>query len=189
MCRSTLFEMEGGAQSGAWRPDDQSNFSALELDRYECLDLQRHVRIRRLVLSVDCLPAALPVNMSVLDEDVNFSTGTCSIFNAAVDRQVVSLEADDVDSCDHTGWSVLVTGVAQLVTDCSVAEWTRARLQPPAPGPHRFLIKVPRLGSPFGASHGTPCKAPPDGRMAGHPDGADERIRRIRRGYRPHWTA
>jgi hypothetical protein len=81
------FEMEGGAQNGAWRPDDQSNFSALELDRDECLDLLRHVRIRRPVLSVDCLPVALPVNMSVLDEVVNFSTGTCPMLNAAVDTQ------------------------------------------------------------------------------------------------------
>jgi hypothetical protein len=65
------------------------------------------------------------------------------MLSTAAGRQAVSLEAEDVDPCDHTGWSVLVTGVAQLVSDPSVAEWTRARLQPSAPGPHRFLIKVP----------------------------------------------
>ena len=123
--------------------DGESEFSAVELGRPECLDLLRGARIGRVVLSVACIPVALPVNLSVLDEDVIFLTDSGSKLTAAVDGQVVSVEADDIDLMDRTGWSVLVTGTAQLVTEPAVIEWASSRLQAWAPGPHPVLVKVP----------------------------------------------
>lgn len=121
----------------------ESNFSAVELNRAQCLDLLRGTSIGRVVLSVNCLPIALPVNVVVHDENVVFSTDIGSKHDAAVEGQVVSIEADEIDLMYRTGWSVLVTGVAQLVTNLADIEWARARLQPWAPGLHQFLVKVP----------------------------------------------
>jgi predicted transcriptional regulator len=60
-----------------------------------------------------------------------------------VDGQVVSVEADDIDLTYGTGWSVLVTGMAQVVSDPAEIDRAGARLQQWAPGPHPFLVKVP----------------------------------------------
>ncbi len=121
-----------------------TNFSLVELDRAECLELLKRPGIGRVVLSVRCLPVALPVNFCVLDEDVVFATDEGSKLDAAIRGKVVSVEVDDIDRIYHTGWSVLVTGVAELLTDPQDLERARhAPLQPWAPGPHQFLVRVP----------------------------------------------
>jgi nitroimidazol reductase NimA-like FMN-containing flavoprotein (pyridoxamine 5'-phosphate oxidase superfamily) len=123
--------------------DRQPNFSAVELGRSDCLELLRGARIGRVVLSIGCIPVALPVNISVDDDDVIFSTDSGSKLTAAIKAQVVSVEVDDIDPLYRTGWSVLVTGKAQLVTELADIERAKSRLQAWAPGPHPFLIKVP----------------------------------------------
>ena len=107
------------------------------------MELLGGARIARVVLSIKCLPIALPVNISVLGGDVIFSTDSGSKLTAAVEGQVVSVEADDIDLTYRTGWSVLVTGKAQLVTKPVDIEWASSRLQAWAPGPHPFLVRVP----------------------------------------------
>ncbi len=123
---------------------EDTNFSLVELDRAECLELLDRAGIGRVVLSVKCLPVALPVNFRLLDGDVVFATDEGSKLDAAVQGTVVSVEVDDIDRVYHTGWSVLVTGKAELLTDTHVIE--RARhlpIGPWAPGPHQFLVRVP----------------------------------------------
>ncbi len=121
-----------------------TNFFLVELDRAECLELLKRPGIGRVVLSVRCLPVALPVNFCVLDEDVVFATDEGSKLDTAIRRKVVSVEVDDIDRFYHTGWSVLVTGVAELLTDPQDLERARhVPLQPWAPGPHQFLVRVP----------------------------------------------
>ncbi len=123
--------------------DGGRNFSAVELDRSECLALLRGAPFGRVVLSVDCIPVALPVNLSLLHEDVVFCTDSGSKLTAAVKGQVVSVEIDDIDLLYRTGWSVLATGVAQVITDPEAIQWANSHLQPWAPGPHPFVVKVP----------------------------------------------
>ncbi len=123
--------------------EGEESYSAVELDRSECLALLRRSRIGRVVLSVNCIPVALPVNVSVLDDDVVFFTAAGSKLDAAVHGQVVSVEVDDIDSTYDTGWSVLLTGIARLVTDSADIETVRPRLRAWAPGPHPFLVRVP----------------------------------------------
>jgi uncharacterized protein len=95
------------------------------------------------VLSVECLPVALPVNVAMLGEDVIFQTDGGSKLAAATEGQVVSVEADDIDFTYCTGWSVLVTGRAQIVTKPTDIEWAKSRVRAWAPGPHPFLVRVP----------------------------------------------
>ena len=123
--------------------EQDSRFCAVELSRVQCLELLGSARIARVVLSIKCLPVALPVNVSLLDEDVIFCTESGSKLTAAVEGQIVSVEADDIDLIYRTGWSVLVTGKARLVTAPTEIEWASSRLQAWAPGPHPFLVRVP----------------------------------------------
>ena len=123
--------------------NEGGEFSTVEIDRSECLELLRHARIGRVVLSVDCLPVALPVNFTVDGDDVVFYTNTGAKTDAALAGQVVSIEIDDIDPVYHTGWSVLVTGVAEIVTDPQTQADVATRVSPWASGPHPFLIRVP----------------------------------------------
>ena len=124
-------------------PEREASFCTVELDRAECLELLRRAHIARVVLSIKCIPVALPVNAAIEDEGVIFSTDRGSKLTAAVEGQVVSVEADDIDLIYRTGWSVLVTGKAQLVSDAAEIEKASARLSAWAPGPHPFLVRVP----------------------------------------------
>lgn len=104
----------------------------------------RRAGIGRVVLSVHAIPVALPVNVAVLDGNVVFATDEGSKLDAAVRGNVVSVEADGVDTLYHTGWSVIVTGVAELLTNPrDIEEASRLPLRAWEPGPHRFLVRVP----------------------------------------------
>jgi nitroimidazol reductase NimA-like FMN-containing flavoprotein (pyridoxamine 5'-phosphate oxidase superfamily) len=126
------------------RADEVTTCSLVELDRRECLDLFGRAGIGRVVLSVEAIPVALPVNTAVLDGDVVFATDEGSKLDAALRGNVVSIEADGVDRLYHTGWSVIVTGVAELLTDPGDIERARRlSLHAWAPGPHHFLVRIP----------------------------------------------
>ncbi len=116
---------------------------ASELGRAECIKLLRSAGIARVVLSVGCIPFALPVNMAVRDGDLVFATDGGSKLTASVFGQVVSVEADDVDLVSHNGWSVLVTGIAQSVTEAEEIDWAAPLLETWVPEPQPLLVRVP----------------------------------------------
>jgi nitroimidazol reductase NimA-like FMN-containing flavoprotein (pyridoxamine 5'-phosphate oxidase superfamily) len=122
----------------------ETTSSLTKLDRDECLELLGGARIARVVLSANGIPVALPVNFAVLDGDVVFAIDRGEVFDAAVQEAVFSVEVDHVDPIYHTGWSVLVTGVAEMLTDAQdIAQARQLPVQPWAPGPHRFFVRVP----------------------------------------------
>ncbi|GHE31839.1 DNA-binding protein [Streptomyces griseoaurantiacus] len=88
------------------------------MDRRECLRLLAEVPVGRVVYTRHALPAVLPVNF-VLDADssVLLRTSAGSDLLRAVDGVVVAFEADEFDAASHCGWSVVVTGPANVVTD------------------------------------------------------------------------
>jgi nitroimidazol reductase NimA-like FMN-containing flavoprotein (pyridoxamine 5'-phosphate oxidase superfamily) len=89
-----------------------------ELGRQECLRMMAQVPIGRIVYTRRALPAVLPVNYT-LDGDgaILLRTSATSELVRAIDGAVVAFEADDVDGARHSGWSVVVTGTATVVTD------------------------------------------------------------------------
>ncbi|GHD97183.1 MULTISPECIES: pyridoxamine 5'-phosphate oxidase family protein [Streptomyces] len=106
-----------------------------ELERQECLRLLAKAPVGRIVHTRHALPAVLPVNFG-LDGDgaVLLRTSAASELARAVDGAVVAFEADEVDPLAHSGWSVVVTGPAAVVTD---------------PGEHRRLVRGgPRSWAP-----------------------------------------
>lgn len=125
-------------------PGEAATCSLVELDRRECLELFGRAGIGRVVLSVGAIPVALPVNVAVLHDDVVFATDEGSKLDAAIRGNVVSVEADGVDPLYQTGWSVIVTGVAEVLTDPDdIDQASRLPLRAWAPGPHRFFVRIP----------------------------------------------
>jgi uncharacterized protein len=87
------------------------------LSRAESLDLLASTSVGRVVITANALPAALPVNYVVDGETVVFRTGAGIKLDAAERGTVVAFEADHFVDELRMGWSVLVVGVARLVTD------------------------------------------------------------------------
>ncbi|MDP1806175.1 MAG: pyridoxamine 5'-phosphate oxidase family protein [Acidimicrobiales bacterium] len=111
------------------------------LPRGECLRLLAQSRIGRVVVTDRALPAAFPVNFALLDEDVVFMTTTGSKLEAAEGEEVMAFEADEIDPVLHGGWSVLVQGLATVISDLEELAQARALgLEPWAPsGQSRFV--------------------------------------------------
>ncbi|WP_329334016.1 pyridoxamine 5'-phosphate oxidase family protein [Streptomyces sp. NBC_01352] len=115
-----------------------------ELDRQECLRLLAKVPLGRIVHTRQALPAVLPVNFC-LDKDgaVLLRSSAASELVRAVDGAVVAFEADEVDAVTHSGWSVVVTGRAAVVTD--PAEYERLSRMGPrtwAPSPEEVFLRI-----------------------------------------------
>jgi nitroimidazol reductase NimA-like FMN-containing flavoprotein (pyridoxamine 5'-phosphate oxidase superfamily) len=89
----------------------------VELSRNECLRLLATSPIGRVGLSIEALPAVLPVNFAVLDGDVVFRTAEGTKLHAATAGRVLAFEADGYATDGLSGWSVLVQGVSRLVTE------------------------------------------------------------------------
>ena len=88
------------------------------LDREECLRLLAKAPVGRVVYTRQALPAVLPVNFALdTDSAVVLCTSAASDLVRAVDGVVVAFEADDFDAGSRSGWSVVVTGRAAVVTD------------------------------------------------------------------------
>ncbi|MDH6484606.1 pyridoxamine 5'-phosphate oxidase family protein [Streptomyces sp. SAI-127] len=115
-----------------------------ELGRQECLRLMAKASIGRIVYTRRALPAVLPINFT-LDGDgtVLLRTSAASELVRAIDDTVVAFEADDVDVARHSGWSVVVTGTATVVTD--PAEHERLARTGPAswvPAPQEVFVRI-----------------------------------------------
>ncbi|MFD4977289.1 pyridoxamine 5'-phosphate oxidase family protein [Streptomyces sp. NPDC058424] len=88
------------------------------MDRQECLRLMAEVPVGRVVYTRQALPAVLPVNFALAaDTSVLLRTSVGSDLVRAVDGVVVAFEADAFDAESRSGWSVVVTGRATVVTD------------------------------------------------------------------------
>jgi hypothetical protein len=83
----------------------------------ECRRLLASQSVGRVGVSMAALPAILPVNYSMVDGAVVFRTGDGVKLRAALHGNVVAFEVDHSDSDLHEGWSVLVIGLAEVVTD------------------------------------------------------------------------
>jgi nitroimidazol reductase NimA-like FMN-containing flavoprotein (pyridoxamine 5'-phosphate oxidase superfamily) len=113
------------------------------LTRHHCLELLSKSKVGRVIFTENALPAALPVNFAVLDQDVIFRTATGSKLAAALAEAVVAFEVDDIDAFHQTGWSVLVQGWATLLTRPDQLARARALpLQPWAPGERWHFVRV-----------------------------------------------
>jgi uncharacterized protein len=122
-------------------PDDAQPAELRELDRDACLTLVATQQVGRLVLAGD-VPFVVPVNYVLADGALLFRTDSGSRA-AATHGEVVVFEVDVVDAVGHAGWSVIVRGAAEDVTERAAADSDlRNRLAPWAPGPKDRWMRV-----------------------------------------------
>lgn len=87
------------------------------LPRDECLQLLSTAALGRVAVSADALPCVLPVTFRVAGGQILFRTNPGTKLDAATREAVVAFEVDDFDAAAHTGWSILVRGIASELTE------------------------------------------------------------------------
>ncbi len=111
----------------------------------DCYRLLAGGTVGRLGLIVDGYPLVIPVNYA-LDRDVVCVRTHPGSLVAGADHANVSFEVDELHPADRTGWSVLIRGLAELVTpahDPALSERTRgAGAMPWAPGDKSSSLRI-----------------------------------------------
>lgn len=138
-CVVTIGKQEG---PGIARPR-----RTIELTESECWALLSSASIGRVVFTQHAMPAIRPVNHLVHDRTIVIRThlGAAIAARAVADNRagaVVCYEADDLDPVRHTGWSVIVTGLARLVTDPDVVEHYAELLEPWVADSMDFVVTI-----------------------------------------------
>lgn len=116
----------------------------VELATDTCWSLLRSQEVGRLGVVVRHWPLIVPVNYRLDEQTVVIRTA--GIVAAAADTANVTFQLDQVDPLAHTGWSVLVRGLAEVVGEHHrpwVAERThRGGVGPWGPGDRSHWIRV-----------------------------------------------
>jgi nitroimidazol reductase NimA-like FMN-containing flavoprotein (pyridoxamine 5'-phosphate oxidase superfamily) len=94
----------------------------IDLDRDECRSLLGQVEIGRVAVSIAGLPAVRTVRFALVGTDVVFRVAPRSRLARAVMGTVVAFHADHFDDRRDRGWTVLVQGRTQVVTDAEKRE-------------------------------------------------------------------
>ncbi|MET7935593.1 pyridoxamine 5'-phosphate oxidase family protein [Streptomyces sp. NPDC005322] len=92
-----------------------------ELSPQECRDRLSTHGVGRVSVNTPQGPAIVPVNYSVIDDAVVFRTAPDATPAAAAGVEV-AFEVDHIDAALSQGWSVLVIGRAQRVTEPTAAQ-------------------------------------------------------------------
>ena len=88
-----------------------------ELDADVCLRLLSSEPVGRVALTARALPVVLPVNFGLLEGDIVWRSAQGTKLNAAAAGFVVAFEADRLQPDRKEGWSVMVQGMAHVITD------------------------------------------------------------------------
>jgi uncharacterized protein len=120
-----------------------------ELTLAECHELLERHHVGRLAFldQVGVMPMIIPVNYLMHAESVVFRTDPGSKLTAALHDAPVAFEIDQIDPRENIGWSVVVRGHLEEVTDPTQREaLEQAPLPVWAPGTkHHYVRLNPRL--------------------------------------------
>jgi nitroimidazol reductase NimA-like FMN-containing flavoprotein (pyridoxamine 5'-phosphate oxidase superfamily) len=104
------------------------------LSTNECLRLLESATVGRIGITSGALPVILPINFRLDGRRILFRTSLGTKLDAATRNAVVAFEVDQVDPVYHSGWSVLVTGVARNVEAEDDDLWKTPRWAPGSDG-------------------------------------------------------
>ncbi|MCW2572705.1 MAG: pyridoxamine 5-phosphate oxidase-related FMN-binding protein [Frankiales bacterium] len=106
----------------------------------ECRELLASRQVGRLAyIARASMPDIVPVNYVLDRDDVLIRSGPGPKLQAAERRELVAFEVDAFDEDTHTGWSVVVHGIAICE---SSAEARRQEVTPWAAGPRHTTIRI-----------------------------------------------
>jgi uncharacterized protein len=110
-------------------PTDHAGLEILPFD--VCLRLLASVSVGRVGFFADGEMVILPVNHVVDGQDLVFRTARGSKLSAAEGRNLVTFEADEYDKQTRSGWSVVVTGRAEVIyEDAEIQRLSELGLHP-----------------------------------------------------------
>jgi len=110
-------------------PTDHAGLDILPFE--VCLQLLASVPVGRVGFFADGEVVILPVNHVVDGQDLVFRTARGAKLSAAEGQDLVAFEADEYDEQTRSGWSVLVTGRAEVVyEEADVQRLSRRDLHP-----------------------------------------------------------
>jgi uncharacterized protein len=125
--------------------DDEHDRQLQKLSDEECHRLLGTQQIGRLGVIAEHYPLIFPVNYA-LDRGVIVLRMDEGTKLAAANHAKVTFEGDAIDQHDRTGWSVLVRGLAEEVTESHRAELVERTLasgtDPWAPGEHGHWVRL-----------------------------------------------
>jgi nitroimidazol reductase NimA-like FMN-containing flavoprotein (pyridoxamine 5'-phosphate oxidase superfamily) len=121
----------------------RSGGRVVPLDRALCLELLTAVAVGRVGYVTTEGPHILPVNYTMAEEHIVFRTLAYGEIAEHVLDQRVAFEVDNVDQYSQSGWSVLVTGRCELLTDAEMQRLLLGRIPDPwAGGPRTLFLKI-----------------------------------------------
>ena len=116
-----------------------------ELSPAECWQLVATQAVGRVAVIVGHYPLVFPVNFAVDDKSILYRTGVGTKLHS-IHRSNVTFQVDAIDPVHHTGWSVMIKGVAQeLSPERHRSAVSRAELggaTPWAPGEKAHFIRI-----------------------------------------------
>ena len=98
--------------------------------------------IGRIGLVSDGHVVIVPVNYTIMDQDVLILVGVGDILDAAKRETIVGFEVDAISSADGLAWSVLVQGLATVVTEAQVKAAMAGALVPMVPEPGSSFVRI-----------------------------------------------
>lgn len=118
----------------------------VELSRDECLRLLAANSFGRLAVSAaDGAPVIRPINyvFDERDQSVVFRTAAGSKFHSLLRSASAAFEIDGIDESSQTGWSVIVRGVTDEITNArSLRRLNELGLETWAPGGKAHWVRI-----------------------------------------------
>lgn len=126
-------------------PHGSTNRRVVPVDYHRCEELLRNYSVGFVALVAGDGPHVYPVSYRYHDHGVVFRTAVHSILGRLAVGQPSAVQVADLDVSSRTGWSVLVRGRSQMITEPAelVAMWSADGLQPWTDGLRTVFIKIP----------------------------------------------
>jgi nitroimidazol reductase NimA-like FMN-containing flavoprotein (pyridoxamine 5'-phosphate oxidase superfamily) len=121
--------------------------SSVDLDSLttgQCRELLRSATIGRLVYTEHALPAIRPVRFVLADSGVLLRT-TRYLALRKLAGTLVAFEADEIDPVTHMGWTVVVLGRAERVTDLESLVLVQEPEDPAEPGTECVRVRIDQV--------------------------------------------
>ena len=121
---------------------DQRGSEVLTRNECERLLAVKAGGVGRVGLAIDGQVVIVPVNYQIMDQDVLILVGVGNILDAARSEAIVGFEVDEVSAVAGLAWSVLVQGLATVVSDAKVKAATVRPVAPLVPEPGHSFVRI-----------------------------------------------